>query len=62
MLDYLIYIAMGLVLITLIAGLVTLWRGDSADRSLSNKLMRMRVLFQFIAIILLALAVFVFRK
>ncbi len=62
LIDILIFVAMGLVLLTLIAGLVTLWRGDEASRSMSNKLMRLRVVLQFAAIILIALAVFVFQR
>jgi hypothetical protein len=34
-------------------GLYTLWRGGDTARSWSNKLMRIRVLAQFIAIIII---------
>ncbi len=59
--TYLIYIAMGLVTATLVAGLYVMFKGGSVSRSYSNRLMQMRVLLQFLTIILLGLAVFVFR-
>ncbi len=60
--DILIFVAMGLLLIVLIGGLVTLWRGEEASRSRSNQLMRMRVVIQFIVICLLAASVFLFDR
>jgi threonine/homoserine/homoserine lactone efflux protein len=46
-------LAMGLVLIVLIAGVVNLAMTGAKARSRSNKLMRLRVLVQFIAVVLL---------
>ncbi len=57
-----LYVVMGLLVLTLIAGLVTLWRGDEASRSYSNRLMRARVLLQFIAVILILLGLYVFGR
>lgn len=48
-----VYIAIGAVFIVLAFGVVNLVRTDRQARSRSNKLMRLRVLVQFIAIILL---------
>ena len=51
-------ILLGAVAVVLILGIRTLFRGDS-DKKTSNKLMQLRVLMQFIAIIVLvALAYF----
>lgn len=47
--------ALGAVFIVLTLGVVNLVRTDSQARSRSNKLMRLRVLVQFIAIIVLVL-------
>ncbi len=46
-------IAIGVVAVILILGLITLMRGDKAPPGLSNKLMRLRVLAQFVAIIVI---------
>jgi FtsH-binding integral membrane protein len=47
------YIAMGLVLAVLVAGIVNLSMTSDKARSRSNQLMRLRVLAQFLAVILL---------
>ncbi len=52
---YLAPIAIGAVVLVLAAGLINMIRGGSPN--LSQKLMRMRVLLQFIAIIIVMLAV-----
>lgn len=52
-LSYGLYAAIGAVFIVLAFGIVNLVRTDAKARSRSNKLMRLRVLVQFIAIILL---------
>ena len=54
-------IALAAVLLILAAGLSTLWIGGETQRKWSNKLMRYRVLAQFIAIALV-LAVFYFAR
>ncbi len=54
-LVYGVYIAIGAVFVVLAFGVVNLVRTDGQARSRSNKLMRLRVLVQFIAIILLVL-------
>lgn len=52
-LAYGVYVAIGAVFVVLAIGVVNLIRTDSKAASRSNKLMRLRVLIQFIAIILL---------
>lgn len=54
-LSYGVYAAIGAVFIVLAFGIVNLVRTDDQARSRSNKLMRLRVLVQFIAIILLVI-------
>ncbi len=57
-LNILIYLALGAVVVILGAGLWNMTRGGSPN--LSQRLMRARVIAQFIAIILLVVAVAVF--
>ncbi len=54
-LIYGVYIAIGAVFVVLVFGIVNLVRTDGQARSRSNKLMRLRVLVQFIAIVMLVL-------
>lgn len=48
-----LYIAMLAVVIILVTGIVNLYRGDEKARSRSNKLMRLRVVTQFVAVLLI---------
>jgi len=54
--DFLIPISLAAVLLALLAGLYALFRGSDFGRSYSNKFMRLRVLMQFIAILVLVSA------
>ena len=54
--DYLIYAALAGVSIVLALGIYALFRGGDFGRSYSNKLMRLRVLMQAIAIAVLVTA------
>jgi hypothetical protein len=54
---YLIPIALALVTATLGMGIYTLFRGGDFARTWSNRLMRLRVLLQFCAILILVAAV-----
>ena len=54
-------IAVGIVFVVLCLGLWTLWKGGAVAASWSNKLMRIRVLAQFIAILII-LAVLYFGQ
>jgi predicted membrane protein len=56
MFDILIYVALASVAITLAFGIYSLYRGGEFGRSYSNKLMRLRVVLQFVAIIILVAA------
>ena len=51
--DFLIPIALGAVFLTLCFGIFTLFKGGDFGRSWSNRAMRMRVVLQFVAILLL---------
>ena len=55
--TYLIPISLAAVTITLFIGLYALFRGGDFGRSYSNKLMRLRVALQAVAIAILVLAV-----
>ena len=60
--TYLIPISLAAVTLTLFVGLFALFRGGDFGRSYSNKLMRLRVLLQFIAILVLVAAAFWWRR
>ncbi|WP_309090513.1 twin transmembrane helix small protein [Phenylobacterium sp.] len=53
-LNLVIFAVLAVLFLVLVAGLFTLFRGGDFGRSYSNKLMRLRVLVQFVAILLLA--------
>jgi hypothetical protein len=55
--SYLIPISLAAVTITLFIGLYALFRGGDFGRSYSNKLMRLRVVLQALAVAILVLAV-----
>jgi len=56
MFDILIFVALAAVAITLAFGIYSLYRGGDFGRSYSNRLMRLRVLLQFVAVIILVAA------
>ena len=58
LIDILVFVALGAVFITLVAGIYTLNRGGEFAKKYSNKLMRLRIVLQLTAIVLLALAFF----
>ena len=57
-LSIVLLIAVGIVLIL---GIGTLFKGGSASKKYSNKLMQLRVLLQFVAIILLIVFAYFFK-
>jgi hypothetical protein len=57
----LVGVALAVVVAILLAGLYTLWKGGDTSVSWSNRLMRWRVLAQFIAIII-AMTVLYFSR
>ena len=50
------------VAVVLILGIGTLFKGGESSRKYSNKLMQLRVLFQFIAIIVLVCFAYFFKN
>ena len=58
-LQLLIVLAMGAVLVSLMFGLRNMMKGG--DANLSNKLMQLRVFLQFIAVVLIVIAIYFFR-
>jgi uncharacterized membrane protein len=59
--NILIPVSLAAVVIVLFIGIYALFRGGDFGRSYSNKLMRLRVLLQFIAIVILV-AAFMWRR
>jgi len=57
--DILILVAIGAVTVTLGFGIYALFRGGEFGRTYSNRLMRLRVVLQAVAIALLALGAFI---
>jgi len=55
-LPWLIVIAVAATLIVLVVGIIAMLRQGGFDARRSNRLMRYRVLFQFTAIVLIAIA------
>jgi uncharacterized protein HemY len=51
-------IAVAIVAGILLAGLYTMWKGGDVSLTWSNRLMRMRVLAQFIAILIIMLVLY----
>jgi hypothetical protein len=51
--QVLVVVSVAIVALVLMAGLYTLWIGGETSRNWSNRLMRIRVLAQFIAIIII---------
>ena len=60
--NFLVPIALGAVLVTLGFGIFALFKGGEFGRSYSNKLMRLRVLLQFVAVIVLVAAYWFGRR
>jgi predicted membrane channel-forming protein YqfA (hemolysin III family) len=60
-LSILLVVAMGLTLVVLFSGLVSMARGGEFNRKNANRLMRLRVLFQGVAILIFAVLFFVFK-
>jgi hypothetical protein len=54
--TWLIPLALAAVFVTLCVGIYALFRGGDFGRSYSNKLMRLRVVLQFVAIMVLVAA------
>lgn len=61
-LTILLFAAMGLTVLVLFAGLFSTARGGEFNRKYGNRLMRLRVLFQVIAIAILAIVLYVAKQ
>ena len=53
---------LGAVGIVLVMGIYTLFKGGNTSKKYSNKLMQLRVLLQFIAVIVLVLLAYFFKN
>ena len=51
--SFLVAVAVTVVAIVLVLGLYTLWIGGETSRNWSNRLMRIRVLAQFVAVLII---------
>jgi heme/copper-type cytochrome/quinol oxidase subunit 2 len=60
--NFIGFILLGSVAIVLILGIYTLFKGGKTSKKYSNKLMQLRVLLQFIAIIVLVLLAYFFKN
>ena len=58
----LVAIAIGIVFVVLCLGLYTLIKGGEVSRTWSNKLMRIRVLAQFAAIVLIMVVLYLSQR
>ena len=56
------FILLGSVAIVLLLGIYTLFKGGDTSKKYSNKLMQLRVLLQFIAVIVLVLLAYFFKN
>jgi len=56
--KFLVGVAVAVVALILLAGLYTLWVGVETSRNWSNRLMRLRVLAQLIAIIIILIVLY----
>jgi|TARA_B110000444_G_C18255511_1_gene329517 hypothetical protein len=60
--NFIGFILLGAVAIVLMLGIYTLFKGGDTSKKYSNKLMQLRVLLQFIAIIVLVLLAYFFKN
>jgi heme/copper-type cytochrome/quinol oxidase subunit 2 len=60
--NFIGFILLGSVAIVLILGIYTLFKGGDNSKKYSNKLMQLRVLLQFFAVIILVLMAYFFKN
>ena len=60
--NFIGFILLGSVAIVLLLGIYTLFKGGDTSKKYSNKLMQLRVLLQFIAIIILVAMAYFFKN
>lgn len=62
LLEYLVGIAMAAVLVVLLVGVFAMFKGGEFNRKYANKLMRLRVLLQALALLLFAIFMMFFHN
>ena len=60
--NFIGFILLGSVAVVLILGIYTLFKGGDTSKKYSNKLMQLRVLLQFFAVIVLVLMAYFFKN
>ena len=60
--NFIGFILLGSVAIILLLGIYTLFKGGSTSKKYSNKLMQLRVLLQFFAVIVLVIMAYLFKN
>ena len=60
--NFIGFILLGSVAVVLMLGIYTLFKGGDTSKKYSNKLMQLRVLLQFIAIIVLVAMAYFFKN
>ena len=60
--NFIGFTLLGAVAVVLVLGIYTLFKGGNTSKKYSNKLMQLRVLLQFIAIIVLVLMAYLFKN
>ena len=60
--NFIGFILLGSVAIVLVLGIYTLFKGGDTSKKYSNKLMQLRVLLQFFAVIILVLMAYFFKN
>jgi len=60
--SFLVAIAIAIVFVVLCLGLFTLMKGGKTGRTWSNKLMRIRVLAQFVAIVIIMVVLYMAQR
>ena len=60
--NFIGFTLLGAVAIVLVMGIYTLFKGGNTSKKHSNKLMQLRVLLQFIAVIVLVLMAYFFKN
>ena len=60
--NFIGFILLGSVAVVLLLGIYTLFKGGSTSKKYSNKLMQLRVLLQFFAVIILVLMAYFFKN
>jgi len=60
--NFIGFTLLGAVGVVLVMGIYTLFKGGNTSKKYSNKLMQLRVLLQFIAVIILVLMAYFFKN